>query len=245
MIAHGNARSTMKTQLRDLIASALYPTKAHKLPAICERVGMEPGTGDEAFSSKTAYVMKRLNRLSDEQVLKVAQRVVKEIQADELQAAVEKLIASNVLVTDLTRNHVAEALNRFPLEGKLGLRDLLRKHWPEIDKMQSNFEFGSFLPEDIQQHCIRNEDWSNSEMLAMVGFLTCSQARLFGFLVDVVHPIRRDAKQQVSIVEVLNPILKRDGYQMRANGKVSGYPTYAVVRVGRYVDLSSSGSTDL
>jgi hypothetical protein len=46
----------MKSQLRPLVAAALYPTKAHTLPAVCERYGLEPGTGEEAYSSKTRAV---------------------------------------------------------------------------------------------------------------------------------------------------------------------------------------------
>ena len=42
----------MNTQLRDLVARALYLTKAHSLPAVCERFGLEPGEENEAFSSK-------------------------------------------------------------------------------------------------------------------------------------------------------------------------------------------------
>ena len=54
----------MKSQLRHLVADTLYPTKAHNLPAVCERYGLEPGTGEEAFSSKTRYVMTRLEKLA-------------------------------------------------------------------------------------------------------------------------------------------------------------------------------------
>jgi hypothetical protein len=41
----------MKIQLRPLVAAALYPTKAHNLPAVCERYGLERGDKDEAFAS--------------------------------------------------------------------------------------------------------------------------------------------------------------------------------------------------
>ena len=42
----------MSAQLRDLVARALYPTKAYGLPAVCERHGLEPVDEDEAFSGK-------------------------------------------------------------------------------------------------------------------------------------------------------------------------------------------------
>lgn len=50
------------------------------------------------------------------------------------------------------------------------------------------------------------------QILGSVGFLTCSQARMFRFLEDVVHPIRRDHDEQKRTVAALNPILRRDGF---------------------------------
>ena len=65
----------MKSQIRHLIAEALWHTKAYSLPAVCERYGLESGDGDEAFSSKRQYVLRRLEKLSDEKVLQVARSI--------------------------------------------------------------------------------------------------------------------------------------------------------------------------
>src|SRR5258708_3773045 len=100
----------MNPQLRALVADALYPTKAYRLPAVCERYGLDSGTSEEAFSSKTRYVMSRLERLSDEKVFGVARSVVKDFPDDKLQAAVELLDQEGRLVSDITRHHLAEAL---------------------------------------------------------------------------------------------------------------------------------------
>ena len=218
----------MKSQLRDLVASALYPTKAYNLPVVCERFGLAPGNSDEAFSSKMQYVMKRLAKLSDENVPGVARNVIKEFPDDDLQAAIEKLDKTCRLVTDLSRQHVAEALNAFHLAGKRDLVELLRKHWPGIDHTSSQHHFGNMLADDISRHAVENDDWENAEILEKVGFLTCSQAKLFGFLGEIVHPIRRDHGEQENIVATLNPILRRDGFCFVRHGQVSGYPTYAV-----------------
>ena len=59
----------MKSQISHLIAEALYSTKSYSLPAVCERYGLEPGNGDEAFNSKRQYVLRRLEKLSDEKVV--------------------------------------------------------------------------------------------------------------------------------------------------------------------------------
>jgi len=216
----------VKSQLRHLVAGALYPTKSYNLPSVCERYGLEPGTGEEAFSSKTRYVMERLEKLSDEKVFTIAKQVVADFPDDKLQAAVEQLEEDGHLISDLTRQHLAEALNPWLLAGKRDLLEILRKYW-SIDQMES-FRLFSSLADDIDQHAIRNDDWTNAEILERVGFLTCSQSMLFQFFEDVVHPIRREHQEQEQMVAALNPILRRDGYCLIAGKSISGYPTYKV-----------------
>lgn len=218
----------MKSQLRPFVADALYPIKAHTLPAVCERFGLEPGTEREAFESKTKYLMRRLAKLSDEQVLGVARAVLGDYPDDKLRAAVELLDKPGQLVSDITRINLAEALNGFDLGGRRSLLDLFQKHFPEINSMQSCYGSALSLANDIGQHMVMNPDWSNSEGLEQIGFLTCSQARLFRFLEDVVDPIRREEYEQEQIVGELNPILNRDGYTFTVTKRRSGYPVYSI-----------------
>ena len=219
----------MSSQLRDLIAGALYPTKSYNLPSVCERFGLDPGEGEEAFASKRGYVTRRLNKLSDERVLRVAKEVVREFPDDALQAAIERVEKDGHLVTDVTRRHLAEALDDCSLNGKLDLLELLRKHWPAIDREPSYRNTSDTLADDIERHAVRNpDDWSNAEILERAGFPICSQARLFAFLEDVLQPIRRDDADQQRIVGRLNPILQRDGFHLVPSGKMSGHPIYGV-----------------
>ena len=222
-----NNEAGVKSQLRHLIANALYPTKSYSLPSVCERYGLDSGTSEEAFSSKTRYVMARLEKLSDEKVFGVAKKVLGDFPDDKLQAAVEQLEKGGHLISDLTRQHLAETLNAWPLAGKRELLTMLREYW-EIDRINSPHEFSASLADDIDRHVLCNNDWSNAEVLELAGFLTCSQARLFQFLEDVVHPIRRDQEEQEQIVAALNPILRRDGYAFVPGKQISGYPTYKI-----------------
>ncbi len=222
----------MKSQIRGLVAEALYPTKAYNLPAVCERYGLEPGESAEAFSSKHQYVMRRLEKLSIEKVLTVAKQVVEDHPHDELQAAIEILEPDGKHVSKITRRDLAEALNEFPLAGKYNRLDLLKKYWPAIDVMDPSGQTASLffkaLTGNAAEHMVQEDDRENSEVLEQVGFRTCSQAKLFQFLEDVVHPDWQGHKDQEQIVATLNPILKRDGYSLVAAERVSGYPVYRV-----------------
>ena len=224
----------MKSQLRHLVTAALYPTKSYDLPAVCEYYGLEPGESDEAHSSKRQYVMRRLEKLSDEKVFVVAKQVVEDLPHDKLQAAIELLAKDGKLVSDITRRDLAEALNGFQLAGKHDLRDLLRKHWPgtylagAFDQIAPLFHKALTGNTADAEHTVQKDDRENSEVLEQVGFLTCSQAKLFQFLEDVVHPTRQDRKDQEQIVATLNPILQQDGYSLVPAERVSGYPVYRV-----------------
>lgn len=218
----------MKPDLRSLIAAALYPTKSYNLPAVCERYGLATGEESEAFSSKTKYVKNRLDRLPDDNVVRIAQSVVKDHPHDELQAALEQLDPAR-LISEITRRDIAKALDAIELGGKLDLLEFLRKHWPAVDHKPSyRNPLDEKIADDIVQHVIRNNDWDNSYVLDELGFYSCSQAKLFAFIEDLVHPVRRDHTEQEQVVRKLNPILRRDGYCLSPSGKVSGYPVYAV-----------------
>jgi hypothetical protein len=219
----------MKSQIRHLVADALYSANAHTLPSICERYGLDSGEDSEAFSGKRRYVIKRLIKFSDERVLHIAKEVVKDFPDEKLQIAIEQLDSDGHLVSDVTRKHLAIAMNGFSIAGDGDLMEMLRKHWPSIDQRMSNEEIFEPLSNDIARHAVFDKDWPNSEVLKQAGFHECSQTRLFIFLEDVVHPVRQVPEAQQQIVESLNPILRRDGYQFAKSTPLSGYPIYKIV----------------
>jgi hypothetical protein len=45
---------------------------------VCERYGLEPGSPDEAFNSKTRYVMRHLEKFSDARVFAIAKSVIED-----------------------------------------------------------------------------------------------------------------------------------------------------------------------
>ncbi|MBY3093331.1 abortive infection family protein [Rhizobium laguerreae] len=76
--------------LRTAVVEALYPISANMLADVCESLGLDPGTRDQAFSSKQRYVATRLLKLSREQILEVSQRVLEEYPTKELARAVQR-----------------------------------------------------------------------------------------------------------------------------------------------------------
>ena len=217
----------MKTQIRHLIADALYQASANMLPSVCERFGMEPGTREEAFSGKKRYILVRLEKFSDQKVFEIANQVIEDFPDEALRAAIEKIEDAKLLISDITRNHLAKALDEFSLGGNKETRDVLvAKFWPAYSTGLLFAQLlGSRTPGKPERVPI------NSEVLAQAGFLSCSQQTVFHFLVEILHPARRDADAQKKIVEKLNPILARDGYHFVPGEKISGYSTYKIIHV--------------
>ncbi len=109
--------------------------------------------------------------------------------------------------------------------------DLLEKHWPTIRTAPSPISVEHSVSDDLSQHAVRNDDWTSTEILDRCGFFESSQARVFQFLEDIVHPIRRDQEEQERIVAKLNPILRKDAYRFIPSGRISGYPVYKISEV--------------
>jgi hypothetical protein len=182
----------MKTQIRDLIAQALHSTSLFDLAARCEHYGLEPGKETEAVASKEQYVLRRLAKLSDQEVLRVANLILADLTDDPLQSAVEQL-SDKQLVSDITRRRMAEALNGFLLTGTADPHDFCLKHWPDRWNAPNVFAIAS------RQFII------SEETLKLLGFFDCSQIRMFGFIEDLVNPSYREEDEQKAIVEELDP----------------------------------------
>lgn len=224
--------------LRREIASVLAAESAHQVPRICARYGLAEGTGQEAFSGKIRYVMNRLQDLSSNQVLKIGQAVQADYQHRELALAVAAVEDIDLpRISNVTRRRLIAALDSIDLPGSLGIIEFLEPVFdlnsiPSPYRSQNSFYFERIIRADIEQHCIANDDWKNSELLGHLGFVSCHQRVVFTLLERLVDPeIRSDADQTV-LVRTLNTVLVKDGYSLQISGTVSGTHTYKVRPAG-------------
>lgn len=224
-------------ELREKIAEALAVVKAYNLPDVATRFGLTSGTEQEAYKSKRSYVLTRLQGWSEGRLLELAGQVVREYGSRELEDAVsERTIHSDHRVTPLTRREILRALNEFePLFGDQGFDSIfenLSLLVPELALPSIDFlppEFG--LKAEIQQHYLRNPDWSNADLLQRCGALSCSQARFFALLEALLHPLARRGENQAKGVAALNDLLRPDGFCAVISGQESGHSIYRVARL--------------
>jgi very-short-patch-repair endonuclease len=137
-------------------------------------------------------------------------------------------------ITEITRRDVARCFGD-GLSGEQNALDLVRRHFP-IDTFAGAFFFGHSLAQDIERHVVLNPgDWPTEFLFEKLGALTCSRRR-FGALIEAsVHPLARRGDHQVQLVNDLNAVLRRDGYQLEVVGEESGYPIYHLSSIRRGV----------
>lgn len=218
-------------ELRDRLSSVISDAKAHDVPAICFRLGMEPGTSDEAMASKYRYVSRRIAELSGPRVVEIARNFLSDedhFDLSELLAKIDE--AEGSTITGLTRKRVIDLYGEFPICTEQELIDFLKTLWPISTMLEGDQIPGisRTLEEAIFQHTVRNYDWDNKEVLKAVGLPTMSQRQFFRFLAASVHPMAQNDERQAVMVGEINEHLKHDGFALKIVKLISGSPVYEV-----------------
>ncbi|MDR6419965.1 hypothetical protein J2801_002216 [Paraburkholderia phenoliruptrix] len=223
--------------IRKLIPDVLHEVKSYKLPRVCTELGIQqsvgPGDETEAHNSKRSYVSTRIADLGEDTLVELARKVLRNYPNEDLmEALVELTEHGQHRVSKLVRGDVLKVLNRF---------DLLFGDSPVLQSLEEVFgaaalrEGGSLwldnssVSAQIEQHYIRNPDWSNEDMLIQCGALTCTQFRFFALLEKLVHPMTRRDAEQAGMAKAISDALKRDGFVLKQTTVESGYAIYGVV----------------
>lgn len=223
--------------LRDRISEALAThVKSYNIPNFCVGLGLETGESDEAHRSKRLYVKNRLSGLKESVLLRIAADVLKEIDDAALADMVNEMtVHVEHRITEITRRDVLKELNSLDsLFGDVDLFEGLNIVSPERlthDGLDTYPDFSPSLAKEIEQHYVRNDDFSNEELLIKCGALTCSQNRFFALIEKLINPVVRRGDDQARLVNALNVVLKLDGFNAVVVGIQSGYPIYAVQRI--------------
>ena len=220
----------MLKELRQLVASAISDVKAYDVPGFCRRLGLADGTEQEAFNSKFKYAQKRLADVGGPRVVEIAREILSEnvpFALSELVGKIDELAGPEILT--LTRRRLIAFFDQEPLSSELSDIELIRSVWP-IATMPPHYPRRASLEEDIVQHTVANDDWSQRDLLEALGLLTCSRAQLFRFLEAVTAPDAQTPNRQRALAEKTDQLLLHDGYRLAVAGKISGSPRYAVRR---------------
>ena len=218
--------------LRHCLASAISGFKAYDVESVCKRIGLRTNDNGDPFNSKYKYAMSCLLAESGEAVLQAARNLLAEETDYNLSESADKFIeASTETISEITRRRIIAIFDSSPLCTEIDEIEMLRRLWP-IDNMKTIYESDSLEPktlaDDIWQHTVNNNDWSNRELLEHVGGLSCSQAQFFRFLALITDPLVQMADRQAELIEKINSCLFHDGYKLVQVRVRSGCPFFEV-----------------
>jgi len=131
-------------------------------------------------------------------------------------------VARIMLITELTRRNIIEALLPKNIYGKLQLLDFLDRTW-ELSEIPSR---------DIWQHMVNNYDWDEDYLFfRCLDILQLPDQRFLHFLEQVIHPIVRDSETQAEYAELINSYLVHDGFRLNPTEEMSGCPVYKATKL--------------
>ncbi|WP_421999360.1 abortive infection family protein [Reyranella sp.] len=219
----------MLRELRHQLALAISDAKAYEIPALCRQLNLADGSQQEAFASKYRYAQRRLTEVSGAEVIASARAYLVEDDHFAISEQVAKIDEiGGPPISTLTRRRLIALFESGPLATEVDDIELLRSVWP-ISKMPAPSQGpGYTLEDDILRHTVRNEDWSQRQLLETIGLLTCSRMLLFKFLAAVTAPDVQTASAQTKLAAAIDRYLRSDGYTLTVVGKISGSPSYAV-----------------
>lgn len=228
-----NEHDRLVGQLRVALANKIADTKAYDVPALCERIGLRVGTGEEAFNSKFRYASTRLKELRPDRVVDAARLLLEEADNFEIGELLAKLDEyDRTHVSELTRRRILGLFEGSPLATEVEEMEFIKRLWPVADMpspyANTPLSREATLEDSIYQHSINNPDWSQQELLEHLGLLTCSQRQFFRFLEEVTDPVTQDAERQSVLVDAINGHLRHDGFQLEVKRRISGSPVYVV-----------------
>lgn len=221
--------------LRSAIAEVIAKEKAYNVPALCVRLGLDTGDVSEAMQSKARYANMRLASLPSDALVEVAEKLLKDSEDFYLREMLNRISERGTPpISELTRRRLLGVFDSEPLCSDYNEIEFIELTWP-ISQMPGeamgrgvlDYESHSFK-DDMIQHMLRNDDWSNRELLERLGFLKCSRSLVARFLESAVHPAVVDGVAQVERVDKINKYLRNDGYSLTRTGTMSGSPLYTV-----------------
>jgi hypothetical protein len=135
-------------------------------------------------------------------------------------------------ISEVTRRAIVDwlLLQDKPFHGRLDLIDFLRRVW-NLSSMPSTDSRFKDAEGDIWQHMVRNNDWTESDLLNnRLDVLRCPDEQFCKFVETTVHPLARSDRVETQvIVKKINELLAPDGYRLVEGSIISGRPIYKAV----------------
>lgn len=134
-------------------------------------------------------------------------------------------------ISNITRRDISDETidNKICYHGRLKEMEFLSRLF-DLEKMYPLNERYETAYDEIHQHIVNNNDWSEDWMYydLRINLLYCSDELYLKFLIETVHPfVRTNQKETDTLIEIYNRYLNADGFEIVQNGKMSGRPVFS------------------
>ena len=217
-------------ELRNVIANQFAcEYKAYDLGGVCNAYGIEPDASLEPMHSKRLYVLSGLNKLPDDDIWRLARRIVKEFENTEMIKTMEPYLGDTELeFSFVTRRRIVDFLDSLSdMEGRMKLDDFLSFIW-NMSEIPDIF-IGTTVGEEIMSAVKYDKTMSYKELLTNRLEVKYLPDETFSkFLESLVEPEVREGNEQKKYVQGINGIIKEDGYELYISSQKSGVPHYSI-----------------
>ncbi|MEZ4986904.1 MAG: hypothetical protein R2795_18005 [Saprospiraceae bacterium] len=206
-------------ELRESISSCLAIEKSYNLPSVCNRYSLEEGDESEAFQSKFKYVIRRLKDKDEKFLIELAKKLIDDYQSYQVGYSLNKYLENQFYkLTELTRrNLVEELLKLSDISGSLTSEEILLKSGLS-DHVHIN-SFGSIF--GIEEGKDLLQDLLTENIMYQI-----LDSQFLIFLEQLVHPVTRNEKDVQKYLEIINPIIGKDDFELIQDGHISGRPVF-------------------
>jgi hypothetical protein len=140
------------------------------------------------------------------------------------------------VLSEVTRRDVIDTLNLSGVvyHGRLDEPEFLGRLFDltTLPSFDSRFQNASG---DIWQHRINNDDWDDGWVWTDSRFnlLHGPSETFLAFLAEMIHPIvRPDPGEAAKVCEMMNTVLRREGWELAESKQIAGRPVYVPRRAG-------------
>lgn len=149
-------------------------------------------------------------------------------------------------ITEITRRDIFDAIRVAGVawSGRLDESEFLARLYDLLEAPSYDARFDN-AADDIWQHRIRNDDWDPDWVFSdpRFGLSGGDDHTLLDFLCETLHPaVRADGAEVERLRQSYNECLKRDGYEIVENTRLSGRPVFAARQLisGRLAALEAA-----
>lgn len=223
--------AALLNDLRQALATEISNYSANDVPALCKALGLEPGDTEESFRGKHKYAERRLLDGSAAHLVEVATRLLERKDSYAVSEAKSKIEEyGSPGLSELTRRRIIAIFTDRPITSELEYMEFLSRVWPlnDMPSVFVNAQSTQTFHDDLFQAIVRNDDWTNREILEAAGILHCSQRQFFRFLEEVTSPMAQNADGQEWLANAINEHIRHDGFRLVIVRRMSGSPVYQV-----------------